>query len=84
MMGTLAVLLCGGFHRLRTVRPVTPTASVPIIVGLAGGRETSLCGVCPEKKRANMKRNVSDSEQEKLAKQLASLGGLDGKRLKER
>ena len=31
-----------------------------------------------------MKRNVSDGEPEKLAKQLASLGGLAGKRLKER
>jgi hypothetical protein len=37
-----------------------------------------------EKERADMKRNVSDGEPEKLAKQLASLGGLDGKRPKER
>ncbi len=39
-----------------------------------------MCNGCPGKERADMKRNISDGEPEKLAKQLGRLAGLGGKR----
>ena len=52
--GRVAILLCDGFHHLRTVRPVTPTASLRVSAVDGLGVASSWC--------------VPDGEPEKLAR----------------